>query len=198
VAVGRDRLQRPLVDDEQHPVEVVADVLLRHRELDRLQEPAQVLLRQRERLHLVLPLPDARIVGGRQRLQVEARAPGAHRHPASRGVDVERRVVGKRPQEVLQLARGDGHRLRLAPGQLRMRGDLHLEVGGRHVEAAIAVLEQHIRKNRQCVAAFDDARDGLQRFEQRITRGLLELHWLNRSTANRRRPIPGTHRKNAY
>ena len=176
MAVGGNRLQRALVDHEQHAVEVIADVLLRHRELDRFQEPAQVALRQRQRLHLVLPLTDARVIGGGQRLQVEARAAGAHRHPAAGGVDVERRVLGQRAQQVLELARRDRDRLRFLAGKLRMRGDLHLEVGRRHVEAAVLLLEQHIRKNRQRVPAFDDAGDSLQRFQQRIPGGLLELH----------------------
>ena len=57
MAVGGDGLQRALVDDEQHAVQVVADVLLRHRELDRFEESAQIALRQRQRLHLVLPMP---------------------------------------------------------------------------------------------------------------------------------------------
>ena len=43
--IGRDGLQRPAVDDEQHPVEVVPDVLLRHREFDRFQQPPQFALR---------------------------------------------------------------------------------------------------------------------------------------------------------
>src|SRR4030095_1610972 len=76
VAVGRDRLQRPLVDHEQHAVQVIANVLLRHRELDRLQESAQVALRKRKRLDLVLPLTDPGVVGGWERLQVETRDAG--------------------------------------------------------------------------------------------------------------------------
>ena len=46
MAVGGDGLQRALVDDQQHAVQVVADVLLRHRELGQFEELAQVLLRQ--------------------------------------------------------------------------------------------------------------------------------------------------------
>ncbi len=173
VAVGGHGLQRALVGDEQHAVEVVADVLLRHRELGAAQEAAQLALRQRQRLQLVLPEADARIVGRRQRLQVEARAAGAHRHLRARRVDVEHGVVGQRAQQVLHLARGDGDRLALGAGPLRKRGDLHLEVGRRHVEPAVLLLEQHIRQNRQRMASFDDAGHRLQRFQQRITGYLL-------------------------
>ncbi len=195
VAVGGDRLQRSVVDDEQHAVEVVADVLLRHRELGRLDEAAQVALRQRQLLHLVLPDADPRIVGRGERLQVEARAAGAHRHLVVAGVDVQRRIVRQRPQQVLQLARRHGHRLGLLAREFGVRGDLHFEVGGGHVEAAVAVLEQHIGENWQRMSAFDDARHGLQRFQQRIAGYLLKLHCLNRITANRRRTVSGMDRE---
>ncbi len=192
MAVGGDGLQRALVGDQQHAVEVVADVLLRHRELGEAEQPLEVALRQRQRLQLVGAEPDARIVGGGERLQVEARARRAHGHLAAGGVDGERRVVGERAQQVLHLARGDCDRLRLLARQLGMRGDLHLEVGGRHEEPAVAVLEQDIGENRQRMAALDDPRHRLQRFQQRIAGYLLQLHYLNRITANRRGARTGT------
>src|SRR5438105_2171154 len=46
VAVGRDGLQRPLVDDQQHSIEVIADVLLRHREFSKSEQPPEVALRK--------------------------------------------------------------------------------------------------------------------------------------------------------
>ena len=70
--VGSHSLQRPLVDNEEHAVQVIPDVLLRHREFGELQELAQVALRQRQRLQLFGAKADARIVGGGQCLQVEA------------------------------------------------------------------------------------------------------------------------------
>jgi hypothetical protein len=63
---------------------------------------------------------------------------------------------------------GDRRGLRFLSGKLGMRGDLHFEVGGRDVESAVAVLEQHIRENWQRVPSFDDTRHGLQGFQQRI------------------------------
>jgi hypothetical protein len=77
----------PLAITEQHAVQVVADVLLRHREFGRLQKAAKFALRQRQRLHLVLADADARVVGRRQRLQIEARPPRAKRHPVGTAVD---------------------------------------------------------------------------------------------------------------
>ena len=113
MAVGRDRLQRALGDDEQHAVQVVADVLLRHREFGRLEKPAEFALRQRQRLHLILADADARVIGRRQRLQVEARAAGAKRHAVGGAVDGQLRIIGKGAQEILQLPRGDCGCLRL-------------------------------------------------------------------------------------
>jgi hypothetical protein len=42
------------------------------------------------------------------------------------------------------------------------------------------------------MAALDDPRHGLQRFQQRIAGYLLQLHYLNRITANRRVARTGT------
>ena len=159
----------PLRDDEQHAVQVVTDVLLRHREFGRLQKSAELALRQRQRLHLILADADARVIGGRQRLQVEARPAGAKRHAVGGAVDRQLRVVGKRAQKILQLSRGDGGCLRLLAGKIRMRGDLHLEIGGGDVEPAVGLFEQHIRENREGMSAFDDAGHRLQWFQQRVS-----------------------------
>src|SRR4029078_11493107 len=82
MAVGGYRLQRRAVDDEQHAVAVVAEVLLRHREFRELQQAPEITLRERERLQLLLADVDARIVAGRERLQIEARPARAHAHLA--------------------------------------------------------------------------------------------------------------------
>ena len=152
-----------------HAVEVIADVLLRHRELGELDQRAELALRERQRLQLLLPDADARIVARRERLQVEARAPRAHRHLAAGGVDVDLRIVGQRTQQVLQLACADRRRAAVLAREFRDRGDLHLEVGCGDVQLAVALLEQDVGENRQRVPAFDDSRHGLQRFEQRVS-----------------------------
>ena len=64
------------VDHQQHAVQVVADVLLRHRELDQAQQPAQRLLRQREARRFAGRAWQAREIVRRQRLQVEAALAG--------------------------------------------------------------------------------------------------------------------------
>ena len=49
-----------------------------------------------------------------------------------------------------------------------VRGDLHLEIGGRDVQLAVLLLEQHVGEDRQRVAPFNDARYRLQRFQERV------------------------------
>ena len=45
VPVGRHCLQRALVDHQKHAVQVVTDVLLRHRELGELEQSTEIALR---------------------------------------------------------------------------------------------------------------------------------------------------------
>ena len=59
------------------------------------------------------------------------------------------------------------------PGISAVRGDLHFEIRGSHEQPAVALLEQHVSENRQRMAPFDDAGDGLQRFQQRIPGNIL-------------------------
>ena len=64
--VGGNGLQRPVVHDQQHAVEVIADVLLRHGEFGEFEKPAEIPLRKLDRLLLFLRETDAGIVRGRQ------------------------------------------------------------------------------------------------------------------------------------
>jgi hypothetical protein len=94
--------------------------------------------------------------------------PCAHRHAAAGHVDVERRVVGQRAQQVVQLARrhrGRDPGLRRSVGK---RGDLHLEIGRRELERAVLRLDQHVREDRQRVPALDDAGDRLEGLQERV------------------------------
>jgi hypothetical protein len=52
--------------------------------------------------------------------------------------------------------------------KLRMRGDLHFEVRRGDLEPAVGMFEQNIRKDRQRMPPFDNARDCLQRFQKRV------------------------------
>ena len=133
-------------------------------------------LRQRNRLQLLGAEADARIVGGGERLQVEARAARAHRHLVAADVDVEQRVVGQRAQQILQLARGDRRGLPVLAGRLLCAVICISRSVAVTYSLPFPLLEQHVGENRQRVASFNDAGHGLQRFQKRVASDLFELH----------------------
>ena len=71
--------------------------------------------------------------------------------------------LGKRAQDVLQLARRHGGRVLAGAGSgLAARSNLELEVGCRERELVALDLEQDVGQDRKRMAALDDAADGLQ------------------------------------
>ena len=106
---------------------------------------------------MLLRQADARIVGGWQRLQVEARAAGAQGHLSGSRVDIEHGVFRKSTEQILELARSDGDRLILLAREFTIGSDLHLEIGRGDEQPAVLLLEQYIGKNRQRLPALDDS-----------------------------------------
>src|SRR5437016_158219 len=72
--VRRHQLQLPILHHHEQAVQVVTDILLRHRVLHQAEQPAQRLLAEREARGLARRLCQAREVLRRQRLQREARS----------------------------------------------------------------------------------------------------------------------------
>src|SRR6202049_3489930 len=173
VAIGCHCLQRALVHDQQHAVEVIADVLLRHRELGELEQTAKIALRQLDGLLLFLRKVDARIIDRRQRLQVKSRAICAHGHLARRGIDIQRRTVGKRPQQILEFACSYCYRLVLFSREITVRSDLHFEIRRCHKQPYVFLLDENIGEYRQRLPALNDARNSLQRLQQCVSWYLL-------------------------
>lgn len=89
----------------QQAVEVVPDVLLRHRERDEAEQRAQLPLRHLHRLLHVLARGDARVVGGRHALQVEPALARLQHDLRGLRVDAQQAIVGQRAQQVLELSR---------------------------------------------------------------------------------------------
>ena len=177
VAVGGDHAQLAAFGDQQQAVEVVADVLLRHR-VGHLGELAlEGALADGEPGAGVLGRVQARVVGGGQGLELEAAAPGLD----GEALVVERQRdlggVGQGAQDVLQLARADGDRGVLAADVAAGGGaDLDLDVGGEHRELVGVLLDEHVRQDGQGVALLDDAGDRLQRGQERIAGGGEQEH----------------------
>ena len=126
-----------------------------------------------QRFHLVLADADARVIGRRQRLQIESRPPSAKRHPVGAAVDVEEGILGQRAQQILQLARADRDGLAFLARQRAVRGDLHFEIRRRHKQPSVFLLDENIGEYRQRLPALDDARNRLQRLQQCVSWYLL-------------------------
>ena len=118
-------------------------------------------------------------LGRRQRLQGESalgRLDG-QLTPGGRQADITR--IGQRTQDVDQFARRDRQRLViLADAKIRMRRDLHFKIGRDERDGRPLLAQEDIGQDRQGMSPFDNPGHRGQGFEQRIARGLDELHGL--------------------
>jgi hypothetical protein len=177
MAVGGDHAQLAAVGDDQQAVEVVADVLLRHRVRDLGELALEGALADGEARSGVSGRVQARVVGRGQGLELEAAAAGLDREAlvVEREADVGR--IRQGAQDILQLARADGDRGVFAADVAAGGGaDLDLDVGGEHRQLVAMLLDQHVGQDRQRMALFDDAGNRLQRGEQRIAGGGEQEH----------------------
>jgi hypothetical protein len=167
VAVRGDQLEALVLDHHQEPVQVVADVLLRHGVLHQAKELAQRLLRQRKPCRLAGGLGEPRKILGRQGLEHEPALAGLDEHALVLLLQRHLGALGQGAQDVDELARAHGHGARLSRGLDRAAGrDLDLDVGREERKAARAALDQDIGQDGQRVAAFDDSADGRERPQQ--------------------------------
>ena len=170
MAVSRDRSQRFRRRFQQKPVQVITDVLLRHREMRLLEQPLEVLLRQLQRL-LRVDFLDRRELSRRQRRQREATLARPHRHPFA--VEVERHLDAfrQRAADVEQLATRDRDFAVALHVHFGRCDQLDFEVRGRHRQPAALRRQQHVREDRHRLPAFHDADDGLQRAQDGFALG---------------------------
>ena len=149
VAVGGDGTQLFAFGLKQHAVEVVAHVLMGHRELRRLDQTLQRRLRQRK-LHFALPVVQIRKVAGRQGRERKAAAPGANQHAFAFQRDVNLRALGQSATDVEEFTRRDGGGARLVRlGQRHARHHLHFQIGAGQQQRAVVDLHQQISQDRQ-------------------------------------------------
>ncbi len=162
VAVRCHDAQHVLVDGEEHPVEVIADVLNRHGELHEPERVLQRLLRQRECLRGVTCFHHAREIAGGQRLEVEPALAGAHRHAAFLCLERHLHIVGQRTQDVVELPRAGRDRAFGRTVDVRFGGDLDFQVGREKLDLGSGGGDQDVGEYRQGMAALDDAGNLLQ------------------------------------
>ena len=180
MAVGRDDAKRRAVDGEKHPVQVIADVLHRHRELHQAQGVLQGLLRQREHLRRITRLDHPREIRRRESLEVEAALARAHRHAAFLRLDGDLGVLWQGPQDVVELARTHRHRSLRRCRELGLRGDLDFEVGREEFHTRARSRNQHVRQDGKGMPPFHDSRDLRERSEKFVV-GCLDLQHLLKS-----------------
>ena len=177
VAIGGHGAQLATIDQQQQAVEVVAHVLRGHRELRLRQEVTELALGDGDRFEVGFDRRHAREVFRRQGLQREPALAGAHQQALVFEVERDFGAVRQRAQDVLQLARPHRHRaVAVALGAVGRRGDLDFDVGRQQGQLFALFLEQDVGEDRQRMPFLDDARNRLQRRQQRITVGFNKNH----------------------
>ncbi|MOA07954.1 hypothetical protein D3C78_1276860 [compost metagenome] len=177
MAVGGDQPHLVALGLQQQAVEVVTDVLHRHRVLHLRDQALQVALAQAEAGLRSTTGRQQREIVRRQRLQVEAALAGLQHQAAVLLFQRDHAVAGNGAQDVLQLFRRGGQAERVAGDVVRAGGgDLDFQVGRQEADGSCLFFDQHIRQNGQGVAALDDAGDSQQWLEQGIAFGLQNQH----------------------
>src|SRR5688572_9691460 len=178
MTVGGDKLQHAVLDHHQQAVQIVPDVLLSHRVLHERKHPAQGLLLEFEARRLASGLGQARKILGRQGLQREAAFARPDHKALVLMLERHFRAVGKRTQDIKELARTHGDR---APFGCRQhaaaRGDLDFDVGGEEGKSLAAALHEHVGENGQRVTALDDPAHCRERPEQLVPLCFCKIHF---------------------
>jgi hypothetical protein len=134
---------------------------------------------KREAGHLTRRPREAREVLGWKRLQREPALSGLDQQTLILLLECDFRAVGKGAQDVDQLSRTDGHclcipiRLGAATGL-----DLDFNIRGEEQQRLRTALDQHVRQDRQRVAALDDAAHRRERSEQFVALRFDQCHCL--------------------
>jgi hypothetical protein len=170
--VGRDRAQHgraPALDGvEVDTVEVIPRLLGRDRELGLVDEAAQIRWRQRE-LERHLARGEVGEIALGQRLQHEAGAAGTDLHLAgiAGGLERDLRAFGELTDDVVDDVRRYGRGAALGGVGIDRLRNLDVEVGRLEAQTRAVAAQQHVREDRDGVAALDDAMHMAERPQQR-------------------------------
>ncbi|MNZ94111.1 hypothetical protein D3C78_1132120 [compost metagenome] len=177
MAVGGHCTQDTAADFQQHAVQVVAHILLGHGEAGAIDQPAQLALAEAEGQRTRAFL-DGREVVRRQRGQGEAATTGLHHQLLLVDTDIDQRIAGQALADVHQLARRNGDLARLGSiFERHAANQFDFEVGTGQRQLLAFDDQQDVGKNRQRLAAFHDASDQLQGFQQSFALNC-EMHGL--------------------
>ena len=137
-------------------------------------QTSEISLRQGQRL-LRIDLFDHRKLRRRQRGQREARFSRLDRYTFAVSRDRYRRFLGKRTEDIEQLAARNGDVAWLLNVGIAGGNQLHLEIRAGDADAVVPRCQQHIGEHRHRLPTFDDANDTLQGSEDLLA-GRGELH----------------------
>ena len=178
MAVGGDEREFLLVHHQEHPVQVVADVLLGHRVLREADQLAQFALRQCDLGTRLGTFREAGKIRRRQRLHAEAASTRLQLDLGVLLVERDAGAIRQRSQDVEQLLRRDRDREILADALAFHRcRHLDLEIGREQRHHAAFRLDQNIRQDRQGLSSLHHTGDGLQGAQQCIAIELYVLHF---------------------
>ncbi|MNS89747.1 hypothetical protein D3C72_1237680 [compost metagenome] len=165
MAVGGDGAQRITAQVEQQAVEVIAHVLLGHRERSALNQLLQGGFADRNTLGGFHFVHRREVVGG-QGGQGEAAASCLHGDLVTSLRDGDPAAIGQCADDLEQLAGGNGGFAVLGIFNRDPRHHLHFQVGTGQRQLAVLHLHQEIGQNRKGLAAFDHVDDLCQRLEK--------------------------------
>src|ERR1700730_5645556 len=167
MAIRSHKLELLVLDHHQETVEVIADVLLRHGVLHKAKQPAQSFLAQRKAGDLTGRLRKARKVLRGKRLQRESTLARLDQQTLILLLERDFCAVGKGTQYIDKLSRANRHCLCIS---IRLRTaarlDLDFDIGGEEQQRLRTALNQHVRQDRQRMAALDDAAHRRKRAEE--------------------------------
>src|SRR3954469_21810901 len=156
--VGGDELKAAILDHHEQPVQVIADILLRHGVLHQREQAPQGPLLELEARRLAGGLSEPREVFCRKALQRESASTRLKDEPLVLLLQGHLSGVRQCPQDVEELARSDRDRMGFRGGlEAALRDHLDLDVRREEREVGADALDQHVGQDRQRVRAFDDS-----------------------------------------
>ena len=177
MAIRCNRIDVLAIKLEKEAIQVIADILLCHREVDHAKQVLQIFLRQGDRCIKSGRLADDREILGRQCLEREAGTSSRDNQFLVIQGKGHVRSVWQRTQDILQLACRYSCSGILFIRADRCMGD-NLDFSIRREERNVIALfaDQDVGKDRQCLTAFHNAADSLQGTEDFITASFNQLH----------------------
>ena len=177
VAVGGDQAELLAFGDKQNAVQVVAYVVHRHGKRDLAQQAFKGFLRHAKHRAKAGRLLHQRKIFGGQGLQGELAFAALEDDFALARFQGHGLVGGHGAQDVDELARAyGGAEIAGIAAEFGAGADLDFQVAGGELQAGAGFAYQHVGKDRQSVATFDDTGHRLQYGQHLVLRGFQNNH----------------------